>query len=140
MSATGRPLPEPTGDTQPFWQACKKETLTAQRCGQCGRLQFYPRRYCTTCLSDRLDWTVLSGRGTVYSHSTVYRALSPAFQGDIPYIVAVVALEEGIRMISQIVGCTPDSVAVGMAVDVTFDHVSHEIALPKFRPTGAKQP
>lgn len=131
-----RPLPTPTGDSEPFWRACKANTLTAQRCADCGRLQFYPRRYCTRCLSERLEWNTLSGRGVVYSHSTVFRALSPAFQNDLPYIVAVVELDEGPRMITQIVGCAPSAVSVGMPVEVTFDHVSHKIALPKFKPAG----
>ncbi|MSO92510.1 MAG: Zn-ribbon domain-containing OB-fold protein [Rhodospirillales bacterium] len=140
MSATDRPLPTPTGDSEAFWRACKKEMLTAQRCADCGRLQFYPRRYCTSCLSERLEWSTLSGRGKVYSHSTVFRALSPAFQKDIPYIVAVVELAEGLRMMTQIVECAPEAVFVGMPVEVTFDHVSDEIALPKFRRAEAKQP
>src|SRR5205823_4667701 len=94
--------------------------LTMQRCMQCGHLQFYPRRYCTRCLCDRLSWETISGDGEVYSYSTVYRALSPAFKDQVPYIVASVELREGPRMMTRLIECSPADVHVGMPVEVTF--------------------
>jgi hypothetical protein len=129
-----RPLPEPTGDSAPFWEACREGRLTLQRCTACGRLQFYPRRYCTGCMGDEMTWETVSGRGTVYSYSTTYRALSPAFRNQVPYIVAAVDLSEGPRMMTRLVDCTPAQVHIGMPVAVTFLRESDDIALPVFQP------
>ena len=109
-----------------------------QRCAACGRLQFYPRRYCVVCLSDQIAWEIVSGRGTVYSYSTIYRALSPAFKDQVPYIVAAIDLREGPRMMTRLVDCAPADVHVGMPVEVAFLRESEEIALPVFRPLAPK--
>ncbi len=134
---SGRPVPEPTGDSEPFWRACRAGRLIVQRCANCQRLQYYPRNMCTECLSERLDWETMSGRGTVYTHSIVHRALNPAFEADLPYVVAVVELDEGVRLISRIVDCTPAKVVIGMTVEVTFVPASDAITLPLFRPARA---
>ncbi len=136
----GKPLPVPTEDTAFFWERCREGQLMLQRCQACGQRQFYPRAVCTSCLSPRLDWVPSTGRGTVYSHSTVFRAPTSAFQTDTPYVVAMVELEEGVRLITHIVGCAADHVRVGMAVSVIFEPVSADISLPKFEPAGASTP
>jgi uncharacterized OB-fold protein len=129
-----RPLPQPTGDSAHFWKACSEGQLTLQRCGACGRLQFYPRLYCAHCLSPQMTWEIVSGKGEVYSYSTIHRALSPAFKDQIPYVVAAIDLAEGPRMMTRLVDCAPEDVHIGMPVEVTFLRETEEIALPVFRP------
>src|SRR5437762_1445195 len=128
MSA--RPLPAPTGDTAPFWKACREGRLSLPRCADCGHLNFYPRRHCVRCLSLDLAWEDLCGRGVVYTYSTVYRALSPAFKDQVPYIVAAVDLDEGPRLMTRLVDCAPADVRIGLRVEVTFLRESADIALP----------
>ena len=128
-----RPVPEPTPVTAPFWEACKAHQLLLQRCETCGHTQFYPRSFCTACMSDELRWRSARGRGTVYSYSTVHRALLPGFEEDLPYVVAMIELEEGVRLLSQIIGCAPEEVSIGLAVHVVFESVQEGVVLPKFR-------
>jgi len=129
-----KPVPVPTEDTAYFWERCRARELVLQRCVACGRVQFYPRALCTGCLSDRLEWIPASGRGEVHSFTTVFRAPTQAFQDQAPYVVAVIELKEGVRLISQVVGCAPDQLAIGMPVEVVFEEVSDAITLPKFQP------
>lgn len=131
-----RPLPEPTPVSAPFWEACKAHQLLLQECETCGHTQFYPRSLCTVCMSDELRWRPAQGRGTVYSYSTVHRALVPGFEEDLPYVVAMIELEEGVRLLSQIIGCAPEDVTIGLAVHVVFEAVQEGVVLPMFRPSG----
>src|SRR6185369_1117670 len=114
-----RPLPQPTGDSAPFWKACRDGQLTMQRCAACRRMQFYPRLYCAHCLSEQMTWEIVSGKGEVYSFSTIHRALSPAFKDQVPYIVAAIDLVEGPRMMARLIDCAPGDVHIGMPVEVT---------------------
>ena len=132
-----RPLPEPSPATAPYWEACKAHKLLLQQCVTCGHIQFYPRSLCTACMSDELEWLVARGTGTVYSYSTVHRALLPGFEEDIPYVVAMIELDEGVRLLSQIVGCEPEEVCIGLAVGVVFEEVQEGVVLPMFRPLPA---
>jgi len=132
MTDYQKPLPVPDGDTQPYWSAAKEHRLTIQLCQDCRQAIFYPRSVCPHCMSDRIEWIEASGRGTIYSYTVVHR--SPAqFKDDVPYVVALIDLEEGVRMMSNVVGCPPSDVSIGAAVEVLFDHVTPEITLPKFR-------
>jgi uncharacterized OB-fold protein len=127
-----KPLPVPDGDTRPYWDAAKRHELTIQRCTECGRHIFYPRSICPYCISSAIEWVHTSGRGTIYSYTVVHRA--PAqFVGDVPYVVALIDLEEGVRMMSNIPGALPPDVHIGANVEVMFDDVTAEITLPKFR-------
>ena len=132
-----RPLPEPSTTTAPFWEACKVQRLLLQQCRACGHIQFYPRSICTTCMSDQLEWSAARGTGTVYSYSTVYRALVPGFEDDVPYVVAMIELDEGVRMLSQVIYCEPEEVFIGLRVSVTFEEARDGVVLPKFRPLPA---
>lgn len=129
-----KPVPVPTRETQPYWEGCKKHELRIQRCVACGHYQFYPRLYCTACMSERVEWVRASGRGKVLSFTIVYRPVSPAFAADVPYVVALVTLEEGPQMMSNIVGCSPERVYIGMPVQVTFEDRTEEISIPQFTP------
>jgi uncharacterized OB-fold protein len=128
MFVIEKPLPAVTEDGAPYWEACRHGELRAQRCTACGHLR-WPR-----CLAEGGDWTALSGRGTVYSFIVVHRPQHPAFFEDAPYNVAIVEVEEGIRLHANVVECTPDELRVGLPVEVVFERVNDEITLPKFRP------
>jgi uncharacterized OB-fold protein len=130
-----KPLPRPTEVSAPFWQAAKEHRLIVQRCRRCGNLQHYPRPFCLRCAADDLDWQECSGRGTVYAFTIVRQAASAAFAPDVPYVHAVVALDEGPHMTTNIVGCAPETVRVGMRVTAVFEDATAEITLIKFRPT-----
>lgn len=133
MSAPGIPLPCPTELSRPHWDGCREGVLRVQRCRDCGAYVFIPQPVCTGCFGDGLEWVESSGRGTVYSFTRVHRPPHPAFE--VPYVVAIVAVEEGWFMLSNIIDCPAEAVEVGMPVEVTFRVVSDEITLPMFRPT-----
>ena len=130
----GIPLPRAWSLTQPHWDGCKRGELMVQRCEDCGRHVFIPQYACTSCLSEHLEWVPSSGRGTVYSYTTVHRPQQPAFET--PYVCAIVELDEGWHMLTNLVGLEPDDVRIGMRVEVAFHAVSDEVTLPYFRPAG----
>ena len=132
--ATNKPIPAVTFETAPYWEGARRHELHIQRCAACGQRQFYPRLYCTKCFSDRVEWIKASGRAKVTTFTIVRRPVSPAFADDVPYVVALVTLEEGPTMMTNIVGCPPEKVAIGMPVEVTFDDWTEEISIPKFKP------
>lgn len=135
MAAPGvKPVPVPTKDTQPYWDGCKQHELRVQKCAACGHYQFYPRLYCTACMSDRVEWVKTVGRAKVLSYTIIYRPVTQAFAGDVPYVVAMVTLDEGPQMMTNIIGCEPEKVHIGMPVQVTFDDWTEEISVPKFKP------
>ena len=127
------PLPRPYQDTETYWAAARDHRFVIQHCKSCGKHQFYPRGVCSHCLSSDLEWHEASGKGTVYSFSVNHRAPHPGFADKIPFVLAIVELEEGPRMMTNIVECNPDSVKIGMAVEVTFEDVTEEVTLPKFK-------
>lgn len=135
-----KPLPPVTADTAAFWQACAEGRLLLQRCQDCGHWQFYPRRLCVACGGRSLQWREASGRGEVKSWTIIRRAVSEAFAADAPYVVALVTLSEGPTLMANIVGCDPESVAIGQPVRVTFElrkavaGGSAEVAVPQFEP------
>ena len=133
-AAIPKPLPAVTNETAPYWEGCKKHELRIQKCGACGQYQFYPRIMCTKCSSDRVEWTKASGRAKVTTFTIVRRPVSPAFADDVPYVVALVTLDEGPTMMTNIVGCLPQQVKIGMQVAVTFEDWTEDISIPKFRP------
>ena len=136
MTDYRKPLPRPSAVSLPFWQAAKRHELHIQRCGSCGAYVFYPREVCAECLSSDLTWVKVSGRGTVYSYTIAQAPTHPAFAEDVPYIVAIVELTEGPHITTNITGCTPDAVRIGMPVIATFDDVTPDMTLVKFRPAG----
>ena len=133
-----RPLPTPDAATAPYWDAAREERLVMPHCLDCGHYHFYPRTLCPQCSSARLEWTRCGGEGEVYSFTVVHRAPSPAFAAAVPYVVAAVKLDEGPHLMTNIVGCAPDAVRIGMRVRVTFQKISDEITLPVFAPVAGK--
>jgi hypothetical protein len=138
MSAPKLPLPRPTRVSAPHWEGCRRGELRVQRCRGCGHFVFIPEPTCTACFGSDLEWVASSGRGSIYSYTIVHRPQRPEFQ--VPYAVAIVELEEGWHMLSNVVDCEMDDIAVGMPVEVTFRKMSDEITLPMFRPARSRGP
>lgn len=128
---SGRPLPQPSALSRPHWQGCREGVLRVQRCRACGTHVFIPQPLCSSCFSDALDWVDSAGQGVVYSFTVVHRAPHPSFET--PYVVAIVALDEGFEMLANL-DCEPAHTAIGMRVQVAFRSLSAEIALPYFFP------
>ena len=131
-----KPLPRVDEESKGFWEACRRHELYIQRCGACGASRHYPRALCPSCLSSDVDWVRCSGKGTVYTFTATHQNQAPGFRDELPYVMAYVELEEGVRMLTNIVGCKPEDVRIGMAVEVVFEDVAPEHTLPKFKPAG----
>lgn len=126
------PLPRPTDLSRPHWDGCREGLLRVQRCTACGGIVFIPQPVCTHCQGESLEWVRSSGRGTLYSYTVVHRPPRPELE--VPYTVAIVELEEGFFMLTNLVDCPRDRIRIGMPVEVSFREVSPEITLPLFRP------
>lgn len=129
-----KPLPKPNADTRAFWEGCKEQQLSFQRCSHCGQVRWPPSVICPLCHSSQMEWIVASGKGRVYSFAVYHVAFHPAFHDDIPYVTAVVELAEGPHMLTNIVGCSPSEVKCNMPVEVLWDDVTDDVSLPKFKP------
>ena len=136
MTDYKKPLPFVYPETQPFWDGVKRHELLIQKCNDCGNIQFYPRSLCVSCLSENTEWIKANGRGKIYSFTIAHRPARPAFSDDVPYNIAIVELEEGVRLTSNIVDCANEDIKVDMPVEVVFDDVTPEITLPKFKPVS----
>jgi uncharacterized protein len=132
-----RPRPHPSPLTRPFWEATARGEFRIQVCERCEARIFYARHACTQCGARELRWQASSGRGTVYSYTIARRPTHPAFAARVPYVIAIVELEEGPRVTTNIIGCDPDAVAIGMPVEVAFEEAQDGIAIPVFRPRAA---
>jgi uncharacterized OB-fold protein len=132
MSEYLKPLPKPSPTSRPFWEAAKRHELMLQRCGACGQFIYYPRPRCPHCMSDSLSWERCSGRGKLHSFTIVRRASHRSF-GDAPYVLAIVELDEGPRMTTNIVA-PPEQLHVDMPVAAYFDDVTPNHTLVKFKP------
>jgi uncharacterized OB-fold protein len=129
-----KPLPRPSAESRPFWEAARDHRLVMQKCKSCGRFWFPPSRCCIHCLSGEHEWTEVKGTGKVFSFVTYRRLYHPGWEGELPYVVAVIELEEGPRLLSTVTGVAADRVACDMPVRVVFDDVSPGVTLPKFTP------
>ena len=132
-----KPLPVVAPWARPFWDAARENKLLLQQCNGCGKAIFYPRPSCPHCFSDDLGWQQASGRGTIYSYTVVESNAPSAFQADMPYVVAVIRLAEGVQMLSNVVGCEAGQLRCDMPVQVVFEKLNEEFTLPKFRPATA---
>lgn len=131
MGEIGKPAPPVSPETQPFWDGCRAGELRYQHCAACRRPQFYPRAFCTACGRTDLEWRRSRGAGTVHAVTVVYRPPTPAFKGDVPYAIALVDLDEGFRMMANVVGGDPEGVRIGDRVRVTFERRG-DVAVPQF--------
>lgn len=129
-----KPVPQVGPDMAPWLDAARRHELVVQRCAGCGALRFPARSICSRCLSRDATWVPTSGRGTVFSFAVMHQAMHPGFAAEVPYAVVVVELEEGPRVLSNLVDCPPAEVRIGLPVEVVFEAVTPEVTLPKFRP------
>ena len=134
-----KPIPVPSLVSKPYWDGCREHVLKAQQCRDCNHLWMYPSRVCHNpdCTSlDNYDWVPLSGKGEVYTFSIHHQAPSVEWTEDVPYVFGVVRLDEGLFLTTNVVDGDPADVHIGMPVEVVFEDVSDEIALPRFRPVA----
>ncbi|HSD54944.1 MAG TPA: OB-fold domain-containing protein [Burkholderiales bacterium] len=134
MSGYAKPLPPNDPANRPFWEGANRGVLVLQRCLDCGRHRFPAARYCVQCHGERSAWVATSGAGVVESHCTFHRAYWPAFEGDVPYEVVQVKLDEGVRLFSNLVGVPREQIRTGMRVRASFDPVTPAVTLVKFAP------
>jgi uncharacterized OB-fold protein len=128
-------VPEITDATEPYWEAANDDRLVLQHCGDCSSWIFYPRELCPHCFSEDMSWEEVSGRGTVYGFSVLQESPIPAYQDEVPYVIAVIELEEGPRMFTNIVNCAPEDVSVDCPVEVTFERRDGQ-QVPQFELTA----
>jgi uncharacterized OB-fold protein len=133
MAEGTKPIPSPTDATQPFWSGCASGVLRLRRCTHCNRFRG-PSRFVCECGQSDFVWTDASGRGHIFSYTVVHRAPDPAFRAELPYVVAVIALEEGPRLLGNVTGCAPEGVCIGMPVQALFETLAPDIGMAKFKP------
>ena len=127
-------VPTPDFETQPYWDAARDGKLMIRRCRACGEAYFYPRSFCPKCWSEDVEWEEASGRATLYTWSVVHRNDLPPFPDRVPYVAAIVDLDEGPRMMTNVEGCSFEDLRVGMSLQVDFRDDSDEVTVPVFRP------
>jgi uncharacterized protein len=131
-------LPVPDLETAEYWKATREGKLLIKECRSCGRVYFYPRNHCPHCWSTDTAWREATGRGTVYTFTVVYQNDLPPFRDRVPYAIAIVELDEGVRMTSNIEGVAPEDVRCGMPVQVAFREEQRAeddvVSIPVFRP------
>ena len=133
MSDAQRPVPQPTEWSQPFWDACARGELVVQRCTACQSLRHYPQPRCPACRSDAFDWAPLSGRGEIYSYTVAHRAFHPAWAEHVPYVLATIELDEGVRMLCDLLDVDPEQVEIGQRVEAYFEELPGQGVMPRFR-------
>jgi len=131
-----KPLPVPDEASQPFFAGAREERLMIQRCSACGTIMWPVKTRCINCLGPDLAWIQASGQGTLYSFALMHQIYHPGFADEVPYNLAEVDLAEGLRIITNIVGCPNDQLHIGMPLEVTFEAITPEITLPKFKPAS----
>lgn len=120
----------------PFWDSVNARHARIQRCTDCGTMRFIPRELCPHCQSGDVEWVPITGRGEIYTYTVIHRAPTPAYQADAPYVIAHVTLEEGPRMIANVVGIPPEDVRIGMPVQITYFDVGDGKSLFAFAPSS----
>jgi len=131
-----KPLPEINGDNKEFWIGCKEHKLKFQKCKACGHVRWPPSAICPMCYSQEIQWVVARGKGKVYSFVVYHVAYHPGFENEVPYVVADVELEEGPRLLTNIVDYPHNEVKCDMPVEVTWEDITEEFSLPKFKPSS----
>ena len=128
-------VPPESDAAAPYWDATREQRLVLPWCVACEAPLWYPREACPRCLGSELDWREASGRGEVYAHSTMPKAAMPGLADAVPYVVALIDLAEGVRMMSNVTGCPPEDVHVGLPVRVTWEALPDGRHLPLFEPS-----
>jgi uncharacterized protein len=136
-AAPSRPLPDMRNAGRQFWAAAAAGDLLVPHCKACQKNFWHPRPLCPHCGSDQVDWVKGSGKGSVHTFTVIRQSGDAFFKGKVPYAVAMVELDEGPRMMSNLVDCAVDDIKIGMRVEVLFEAAGEGIAIPLFRPEGA---
>lgn len=134
MASVSKPIPSVTPEMAGFYEGTRRGQLMVRQCEGCGELHFPAHSFCSSCMSARAKWVPVSGRGEIYSYNIMHQVYHPGFATEVPYAVVVVKLEEGPKFVSNVVGIKPHEIRIGMPVEVTFEKMSDEVMLPKFRP------
>nr|BBH92976.1 hypothetical protein KTA_11750 [Thermogemmatispora argillosa] len=138
LPASQKPVPLVDDASRPFFAGARAQQLMLQRCTACGRWLWPVKARCPECWSAALTWMPASGKGTLYSFALMHQLYHPAFANELPYVIAAIDLDEGVRIISPIVGCSPEELRIGMPLEVTFEQLTEEITLPKFKPAARR--
>ena len=133
MADAPRPLPNPTPISVGFWEAAKRKELVIQRCKDCRAWRHYPQVMCPSCNSLDWEWAPVSGRGVIYSYTVAHQAFHAHWKDKVPYVLATIELEEGVRLVDDMLELDPAAVEIGQPVEVVFEEMSDEITMPKFR-------
>lgn len=134
---TKLPQPTPNADSKPYWDAARERRLVIRRCRSCGAFHFMPRHLCPECWSEDLEWVDAKGTGAVHSYTVIRRPSNPAFAGQTPYVVALIDLDEGPRMVANVLGDDALDTGIGDRVEVTFEDRGDGTMLPQFRRSTA---
>jgi uncharacterized protein len=137
MADYNKPIPVPSPESQPYWDGLREHKLLTPRCDACAGYWFPPSLLCPHCNSAKWTWTAVSGRGRIFSYVVYHRVYHPGFAGEVPYAVAVIELDEGPRLISNVIGIAPDKLVCDMRVEVVYQPITEAITLPKFKPIAA---
>jgi uncharacterized OB-fold protein len=129
-----KPLPHIDEESRPWWEAVQRHELYVQKCRDCGDLRFHPRALCTNCLSSNTEWVKCKGTGNIYTFTVTNQNQASGFRDSLPYVLAWVQLDEGLKLMTNIVDCPPEQVKIDMPVEAVFDDVTPEVTLVKFRP------
>ena len=129
-----KPVPRPSSTTRPFWDGLNERKVQIQRCDACDSWVFYPRTRCPSCLSDRLVWRAVSGHGVLYTYTVARQPTAPHFADETPQRLAVVELDERVRVTSTLVNVEPPDIVIGMRLQPYFDQVSDTITLLRYQP------
>lgn len=128
-----KPLPLIDSDSKPFWESCRAHAMALQQCASCRRYRYPPRSLCPYCHAADAKWGKISGKGRVYVSLVMHHSYGPAWENSVPYNISMIELEEGIRMWSNVIDCSPDDVRIGDRVEIVYEDATDAITLPKFR-------
>lgn len=134
MAEYKKPLPLPNSDTKEFWDGAKRHELLLQQCSKCSNYRYPPSPICPNCFSMDFKWEKTAGKGEVYTYTIVRVPLSPEWEPYVPYVLATIKLDEGVRMVATVVDCKPEDVKIGMKVRVVFNDATEQFTIPEFKP------
>ena len=133
MNDYSKPLPVFDVDGGLFWESCKQHEMSLQQCVACKKFRYPPRSLCPACHSPEAEWKAVSGKGRVYVALVMCRSPGPAWERDVPYNISLIDLDEGVRVWSNVIGCGAEEVKIGDRVEIHYEDVTNNVALPKFR-------
>ena len=133
-SSYQKPVPIPDEASQPFYDGARDHRLMIQKCATCGVVIWPVKSRCDNCIQPTVNWVQASGKATLYSFALMHQVYHPGFASEVPYIIAQVDLQEGLRILTNIIGCSSSDLQIGMPLEVAFEAITDEVTLPKFRP------